>query len=75
MWRRKNDVHSPKIRSPMSDNFSPTTRNSACGDLKMMYTPPKLDPPCLTIFRRLLHCKCEVVTILVFSRESVSAVL
>ena len=29
----------------MSDNFSPTTRYSACGDVKMMYTPPKLDPP------------------------------
>ena len=55
MWRRKNDVCSPKIGSPMSDNFSPTTRYSACGDVKMMNAPPKLAPPCLTIFRRLLN--------------------
>ena len=39
----------------MSDNFLPTARYNACGDLKMMYTPPKLDPPCLKIFRKLLH--------------------
>ncbi len=55
MWRRKNDVHSPKIGSPISDNFSLTTIDSACGDVKMMYAPPKLDPPCLTFFRRPLN--------------------
>ena len=24
-------------------------------DVKVMYAPPKLDPPCLTFFRRLLN--------------------
>ena len=46
MWSRKNDVSSPKIGSPITDHFSATTRYSACGDVKMIYAPPKLDPQC-----------------------------
>jgi len=52
---RKNDVCSPKIGSPMSYNFLPTTKCSACKDGKMTYAPPKLDPQCLTIFRLPLN--------------------
>ena len=29
----------------MSDNFSLTTKYGVCEDVKMMYAPPKLDPP------------------------------
>ena len=65
MCVRKNDVRSPKIESPMSDNFSPTTRYSVCVDVKMMYAPQKLDPPCLTIFCQKLNAikitgQCQV---------------
>ena len=49
MWRRKNDVRSPKIGSPMSDNLL-TTRYSACAYVKMMDPPRKLDPQCLKLF-------------------------